>query len=80
MYADPPLFPCSAITARASHLAEWIEAQGHDPAQLTYAQLVQRSASESPGGNWHRALDLFDGEPPAGRRALRETSLTPGAS
>ena len=38
--------------------AEWMEAQGEDPAQLTYAQLMQRSAE---GGNWRRALELFDG-------------------
>lgn len=35
-----------------------MEEQGEDPAQLTYAQLMQRSAE---GGNWQRALELFDG-------------------
>lgn len=36
-----------------------MESQGEDPAQLTYAQLMQRAAE---GGNWQRALELFDGE------------------
>ena len=40
--------------------AEWMEAQGEDPAQITYAQLMERA---SEGGNWQRALDLFDGAP-----------------
>lgn len=35
-----------------------MESQGEDPAQLTYAQLMQRAAE---GGNWQRALELFDG-------------------
>lgn len=35
-----------------------MEGQGEDPAQLTYAQLMQRA---SEGGNWQRALELFDG-------------------
>lgn len=39
--------------------AEWMESQGEDPAQLTYAQLMERA---SQGGNWQRALELFDGE------------------
>ena len=38
--------------------AEWMEAQGEDPAQLTYAELMVRA---SEGGNWKRALELFEG-------------------
>lgn len=35
-----------------------MEAQGEDPAQLTYAQLMDKA---SQGGNWQKALELFDG-------------------
>lgn len=35
-----------------------MEAQGEDPAQLTYAQLMEKA---SQGGNWRKALELFDG-------------------
>jgi hypothetical protein len=37
-----------------------MEAQGEDPAQITYAELMERA---SEGGNWQRALNLFDGAP-----------------
>lgn len=42
----------------AVQVKEWMEAQGEDPAQLTYAQLMEKA---SQGGNWRKALELFDG-------------------
>ncbi|EFN56272.1 hypothetical protein CHLNCDRAFT_51958 [Chlorella variabilis] len=42
----------------AVQVKEWMEAQGEDPAQLTYAELMVRA---SEGGNWKRALELFEG-------------------
>ncbi|PSC70893.1 hypothetical protein C2E20_5639 [Micractinium conductrix] len=42
----------------AVQVKEWMEAQGEDPAQMTYARLIERATE---GGNWQRALELFDG-------------------
>ena len=54
------LLHCLALLLPLSASAEWMEAQGEDPAQITYAELMERA---SEGGNWQRALNLFDGAP-----------------